>query len=322
MGEFELIRTFFAERARGRPEVVLGIGDDCALLAQRAGFEWAVTTDLLVEGVHFLPDVDPSALGHKALAVNLSDLAACGATPTCFFLSISVPRADSGWLESFADGLFALAERHDCALAGGDTTRSPAGVTVGITAMGQVANGAALRRSGAQVGDDLWVSGSLGAAALGLARRRGQVELVPDDSAAAIQRLERPIPRVELGQRLLGLATSAIDVSDGLIGDLGHILASSAVGAQVRWEAIPLGPGLAGLDDRTRQRYALAGGDDYELLFTAPPWRRSVIETAATAAEVPVTRIGEIVAAPGLRLVDRHGQAMDSPGGAFDHFSP
>lgn len=322
MGEFELIQTYFAQRALRRPEVVLGIGDDCALLAPRAGNEWAVTTDLLVEGIHFLPDVDPFALGHKALAVNLSDLAACGAEPVCFFLSISLPRADPAWLASFSCGLLALAEHYRCALAGGDTTRSLAGITIGITAMGQVATGAAVRRSGAQVGDDLWVSGSLGAATLGLALRRGQIELGPDDASAAIARLERPTPRVQLGRRLMGLATGAIDVSDGLIGDLGHVLASSSVGALVRWEAIPLGPGLEKLDEPTQQRFALVGGDDYELLFSAPPSRRSAVEGVASAADVPVTRIGEIVAAPGLRLIDRHGQAMDSPGRAFDHFSP
>jgi len=322
MGEFELIQRYFARRAAGRAEVVLGIGDDCALLAGQPGHEWAVTTDLLVEGIHFLPDVDPRALGHKSLAVNLSDLAACGAAPVCFFLSIALPRAEPAWLQAFAEGLFALADRFGCRLAGGDTTRSPAGVTVNITALGQVATGAALRRSGARAGDDVWVSGSLGSAALGLALRRGHLQVGPSDAALAIERLERPVPRVELGQRLIGLATSAIDVSDGLVGDLGHVLEASAVGAEIRWQDIPCGEGLADLDEPLRRRFALAGGDDYELLFTAPADRRPLIEAAGEAAGVPLTRIGAISAAPGLRVLDRHGQAMDSGGPAFDHFRP
>ena len=322
MGEFELIQRYFARRTPNRPEVVLGIGDDCALLAGRAGFEWAVTTDLLVEGIHFLPDVDPRSLGHKSLAVNLSDLAACGAAPVCFFLSIAVPRAEPAWLEAFADGLFRLADSFGCQLAGGDTTRSPTGVTINITALGQVAPGAALRRSGAQAGDDVWVSGSLGSAALGLALRRNQIQDGLSEAAVAIERLERPVPRIELGRRLIGLATSAIDVSDGLVGDLGHILAASAVGADIRWEDIPCGVGLAGLDESSRRRFALAGGDDYELLFTAPAARRPEIEAAGAATGVPVTRIGAISAAPGLRVLDRHGEAMDSGGPAFDHFGP
>ncbi|MGH6622347.1 MAG: thiamine-phosphate kinase [Burkholderiaceae bacterium] len=322
MGEFELIQRYFARRAPSRPEVVLGIGDDCALLAGIASLEWAVTTDLLVEGIHFLPDVDPRALGHKSLAVNLSDLAACGATPVCFFLSIALPRAEPAWLEAFADGLFRLADPFGCQLAGGDTTRSTAGVTINITALGRVAAGATLRRSGARAGDDVWVSGSLGSAALGLALRRGELRTEPSEEAVAIERLERPTPRVELGQRLVGLATSAIDVSDGLVGDLGHVLAASAVGADIHWEDVPCGVGLAGLNESTRRRFALAGGDDYELLFTAPAGRRSAIEAAGAAAGVPVTRIGAISAAPGLRVLDRHGEAMDSGGPAFDHFRP
>lgn len=322
MGEFELIQRYFTRRAPGRPEVVLGIGDDCALLAGRAGHEWAVTTDLLVEGIHFLPDVDPRALGHKSLAVNLSDLAACGATPVCFFLSIALPRAEPAWLEPFAQGLHELADRFACQLAGGDTTRSPAGVTVNITALGQVPAGAALRRSGARVGDEIWVSGSLGSAALGLALRRGQLRGGPGEAAAAIERLECPTPRVELGQRLIGVATSAIDLSDGLVGDLGHVLEASGVGAEIRWEDIPCGAGLADLDEPIRRRLALAGGDDYELLFTAPAASRPMIEAAGTALAVPVTRIGAVSAAPGLRVFDRHGEAMDSGGRAFDHFRP
>ena len=224
IGEFELIARYFQRGSGAAPRVELGIGDDCALIDGGPESQWAVTTDMLVEGVHFLADVDPEALGHKALAVNLSDLAACGATPRCFFLALALPAVDEPWLAAFSRGIFSLADRFGCALAGGDTTRSVQGVTISITALGDVPRGSALLRSGALAGDEIWVSGTLGDGALGLACRRGAVEAAADAASQAIARLERPEPRVGLGERLRGIASSAIDVSDGLAGDLGHIL--------------------------------------------------------------------------------------------------
>ena len=218
---------------------------------------WAVSTDTLIEGVHFFPNVDPAALGHKSLAVNLSDLAACGATPRCFFLALALPRVDETWLADFSRGLYALADAHQCVLAGGDTTRSPNAVVITITAMGSVPIGSALLRSGARVGDDIWVSGELGDAALGLAFRRGEIELPPSDAEQVVARLERPTPRVRLGERLVGIASSAIDVSDGLAGDLRHVLRASAVGAVIEWARVPRSPVLQRQPMQMQQRCAL-----------------------------------------------------------------
>src|SRR5512139_741511 len=209
LGEFDLIARYFTRPVPDeRSDIALGVGDDCALLQPAAGEQWAVSTDTLVEGVHFLPAVDPAALGHKALAVNLSDLAACGAEPRCFFLALALPAIDEAWLRSFSAGMFALAEAHACVLAGGDTTRSPHGVVITITVMGAVPQGRALLRSGAHAGDDLWVSGTLGDAAFGLAASQGESSAA-DDAATGIERLERPRPQVTLGLALRGLATSA-----------------------------------------------------------------------------------------------------------------
>jgi thiamine-monophosphate kinase len=316
LGEFALIARHFSAAPAGR--VALAGGDDCALLDGGDGWQWAVTADMLVEGVHFLPDVDPEALGHKALAVNLSDLAACGAAPRACFLALALPRADEAWLGAFSRGLHALAEAHGCVLAGGDTTRSPGGVTIAITALGEVPRGAALLRSGARVGDDLWVSGHLGDGALGLLMRTGHA---PAD-AAALARLERPQPRVALGRALRGVATSAIDVSDGLAGDLGHVLAASGVGARLDWAAVPRSAALAACDEALQRRCVLAGGDDYELVFTAPPTAREAVSRAGAAAGVAVTRIGTITPASGLLLALPDGATMDIAARAFDHFAP
>lgn len=317
-GEFELIERYFARQLpAGSTRVRVGVGDDCALLASETGEEWAVSTDMLVEGVHFLPDVDPAALGHKSLAVNLSDLAACGATARCYLLAIALPRIDEAWLAEFVRGQKLLADSEQCALAGGDTTRSPAGVTITITVMGTVPQGQALLRSGARPGDQVWVSGTLGDAALGLACRRGEVRLTGPDAARVIERLEQPLPRLALGERLRRIATSAIDVSDGLVGDLGHILRRSAVGATIIWPDVPISDVLRSQPEALQRRLALAGGDDYELLFTAPPERRQ--EVLAAAATVGVTCIGTVQPTGGLVVVDAQGRPVDT-GAAFEHF--
>ncbi|HQR21241.1 MAG TPA: thiamine-phosphate kinase [Burkholderiaceae bacterium] len=321
IGEFELIARYF-DRGVAAPRVELGIGDDCALIDGGPGLQWAVTTDMLVEGVHFLAGVDPQALGHKSLAVNLSDLAACGAQPRCFFLAIAVPRVDEAWLGAFTRGLFALADRHGCALAGGDTTRSPLGLTISITAVGEVPRGQALLRSGAVAGDELWVSGTLGDGALGLASRRGELQLAQKASDAAVDRLERPQPRVALGMALRGIATAAIDISDGLAGDLGHILERSRLAATVDWNAVPRSQALRALDVVTQQRFVLAGGDDYELLFTAPPSASAAVRAAGVAAGVDVTRIGVVRAGAGLTVSGPDGREVDIAARAFDHFRP
>jgi thiamine-monophosphate kinase len=322
LGEFELIARYFTRAVpAGRDDIALAVGDDCALLEPVPGEQWAVSTDTLVESVHFLPTVDPAALGHKALAVNLSDLAACGAEPRCFFLALALPQVDEAWLAAFSGGMFALADTHRCVLAGGDTTRSPQGVVITVTVMGSVPRGQALLRSGARLGDDVWVSGTLGDAALGLALRQGGHE-VPADARAAIERLERPQPQVGLGLALRGVATAAIDVSDGLLGDLGHILERSAVGARVEWNRVPRSDALRRQAEAGQRRLALAGGDDYELLFTASAGRRREVERAATRAGVAVTRIGEVTATGRLELVDADGRPMDTAPRAFDHFRP
>jgi thiamine-monophosphate kinase len=320
MGEFDLIARYFTRPARRNP---LGVGDDCALLQPAPGMQLAVSTDLLVEGRHFLSTVDPRALGHKALAVNLSDLAACGAQPLAFTLSLALPRVDEAWLAGFAQGLFALADAHACELVGGDTTGGP--LAINITVFGEVPGGTALLRSGARAGDDLWVSGSLGDARLALEAFRGTVSLPQEVFDAARIRLERPQPRVALGLALRGLATAAIDVSDGLLGDLGHVLERSGVGADVAAACAPrllaaLGHGLV-LPRERIEELVFAGGDDYELAFTAAPGQRSAVEAAAADAQTAVTRIGTITAAPGLRLLDAQGQPRAGRFAGFDHFA-
>lgn len=315
--EFDIIRRYFDRPARG---AVLGVGDDAALVRTGAGTELVVATDMLLEGRHFLPGADPRALGHKALAVNLSDMAAMGATPRWATLAIALPSDDEPWLDAFARGLFALAERFETELIGGDTTRGP--LTLAITILGEAPAGRALRRSGARPGDDVWVSGELGGASLGLAHLRGEVQLAAEDAWPMLQRLNEPEPRVELGKRLLGLANSAIDVSDGFAADLGHILERSGVGASVQYGTLPRPEALGGVRDESLvRRCVLAGGDDYELVFTAAQARRSDIEALAREIGLPLTRVGHIEREPaGLRLLDADGRVLP-PAGGFDHFA-
>lgn len=332
MGEFDLIARYFKRPVQ---HAALGVGDDCALLQPRPGTQLAISSDMLVAGRHFFADVDPCALGHKSLAVNLSDLGACGARPLAFTLALSLPAVDEPWLGAFAQGLFALADAHDCELVGGDTTAGP--LNICITVFGEVpivaGRSQALLRSGAKPADDLYVSGTLGDARLALETLLGTTSLPAPVLAQARQRLERPSPRVTLGLALRGIASAAIDVSDGLLGDLGHILESSVVGATVEADmaaslmAVCAGssraqdPGTFDLPLGQRRTLTLSGGDDYELLFTAPPTLRAAVRAAAFASQTPVTRIGQINAAPGLRLVDGQGQLLPNTYTSFDHFA-
>ncbi|AEB86710.1 thiamine-phosphate kinase [Alicycliphilus denitrificans] len=327
MGEFDLIARYFTRPVRPGGGVALGVGDDCALLAPAPGMQLAVSCDMLVEGRHFFADVDPAHLGHKALAVNLSDLAACGARPLAFTLALALPRVDELWLQAFAGGLLRLADEHGCALVGGDTTAGP--LNICITVFGEVPAGQALLRSGARAGDDIWVSGTLGDARLALEALQGRVQVPAGMLAAARARLETPTPRVALGLQLRGIATSALDVSDGLLGDLGHILRASGVGAEIDVDEVSkliaasaLSTGDRGhFDTELLRQCTLAGGDDYELAFTAPPARREAVARAAAAAATPVARIGRIRAEPGLRLVDAQGRALAGRYASFDHFA-
>ena len=289
------------------------MGDDGALLRPDAGLDLAVTTDMLVEGRHFLSGAEPRALGHKALAVNLSDLAAMGATPRWATLALALPAIEPSWLEAFSAGLFALAERFHVDLVGGDTTRG-ALHTISITAIGEVPPGLALERAGARPGDDVWVSGELGGAALGLARPQ---------IAEAAKRLHLPEPRVELGERLRRLAHSAIDVSDGLAGDLAHILERSHVGATLEYARIPKCAAFEKLNDPELEKSCvLSGGDDYELVFTAPGAHRGELESLARELGLPLTRIGGIHGGDTrLTVLDGNGKPIAHRGG-FDHFAP
>ena len=316
--EFELIRRYFTRPAR---TAALGVGDDCALVKTPTGLVVAVTTDMLVEGTHFFPGADARRLGHKSLAVNLSDLAAMGADPRWFLLALALPDADEAWLAAFAEGMFALADAHAIELVGGDTTRGPR--TICITAIGTLPPGYALRRDTATEGEELWLSGSTGDAALGLAHASGRVALAADAVRHCLARLETPEPRVALGQKLRGLAGAAIDVSDGLLADLGHVVEQSKVGAEVDYEALPRSAALRSCADRAlADECLLAGGDDYELLFTAPAARRAEVEAAGAAAGVAVTRIGRVVGgAPGAKLLGADRKPIDVARRGFDHFS-
>ncbi len=319
LSEFDLIKQFFV---RARPtQAALGIGDDCALLAPTPGCQLAISSDMLVEGRHFFAGADAQLLGHKCLAVNLSDLAAMGARPRAFTLALALPGADPAWLAGFARGLFELADLHDCELIGGDTTKGP--LTICITIFGELAPGHALRRDAARVGDDIWISGTLGDARLALAGYRHECPLDDASLAQAGTRMHAPTPRVALGLALARapLAHAAIDISDGLVGDLGHILTASRVGATLDVDALPAGPALALQAQDLRRRFTAAGGDDYELCFTAPPSARAAIIDAARAATTPVTRVGHIDAQPGLRLIDGTGAPLELALSGFDHFS-
>jgi len=305
MGEFDLIDRFFTSRfAHLAKEVPLGIGDDCALLSGDGAHDLAVSSDTMVEGTHFFADVDPFKLGHKCLAVNLSDLAACGARPKAFTLALTLPSLDEAWLEAFSSGLLALAQQHGCALIGGDTTRGP--LNIGITIFGEVPKGQALKRAGAQVGDDLYVSGTLGDARWALLGLQGRVKMDPETLKATRQRLEMPEPRVALGMALRGVAHAAMDLSDGLVGDLRHLLKASQKGARIDVQRMLkselLSNALRARAPQDALEMVLKGGDDYELLFSAPQAQRAHIELLAKRLALPLTAIGEVTENEGLEL--------------------
>ena len=315
--EFDLIRTYFSHATGNRGDVLLGIGDDCALLNPPAGRCLAISIDTLVEGRHFLPEVDPAALGHKALAVNLSDLAAMGAEPAWVTLAITLPTVDEVWLRAFVDGFAQLAAAHDVQLVGGDTTRGPLSITVQVH--GFVDPALALRRSGGRAGDRLFVSGTVGDAALALQRLRDNAAHGTED-ACLLARLDRPTPRVALGRLLTGRANAAIDVSDGLAADLRHICEASGVGARVDLSRLPVSPAVAAACGRGDWHFALAGGDDYELLFSVGADQVDAVLAACGAAGEPVQEIGSLVDEEGIALVYPDGRVSKEIPDGFDHF--
>ncbi|AXE33231.1 thiamine-phosphate kinase [Chromobacterium phragmitis] len=315
MNEFELISRYFK---RDAPSARLGVGDDAAIVRPTPGCDLHMSVDMLVEGRHFFSDVAPRALGHKTLAVNLSDMAAMGARARWALLSIALPKANEAWVSEFAAGFFALADAHGVELIGGDTTGGP--LTLSVTILGEAPSGQALRRDAAQAGDDIWVSGELGLGALAVRHRLGWLNVNDAELlAAATHKLEYPEPRLALGAAMLPLARAAADVSDGLLADLGHILAASGVAGEIWAEALPSHPLL---EARRMEHIAClaAGGDDYELIFTAPPSRRADIEAAAQACGCRVSRIGRTLAGKGCALLDAEGRAVKLDKEGYDHF--
>ena len=321
MNEFQLIERYF-RRAPRNADVRIGVGDDGAVIAPAPGMEYVVTVDMLVEGRHFAAGTDPQALGHKALAVNLSDLAAMGALPRFVLLAGALPAADPAWLSAFMRGFDALAREYDVELIGGDTTRGPC--TICVTALGELPAGTALTRSGASPGDLVYVSGQIGDAALALAVDAGRTDVDGTRLASLQRRLHEPQPRVALGVALRGVASAALDISDGLTGDLAHILAASRVGATLQLVRVPCGDELrAKLASRERELALgciLAGGDDYELCFTAPPAMRERVDAIALALGLPLTSIGTITVDAAFSVIDEHGRPLPALPRAFDHF--
>jgi len=316
MPEFDLIQRHFV---RATPSALLGIGDDAALLQVGAGNVLAVSSDMLVSGTHFFPDADPFLLGHKTLAVNLSDMAAMGAVPRWATLAISLPEENEIWLERFSKGFFTLAQQFGVELIGGDTTRGP--LNLSVTIMGEIPQDEALLRSGALQGDDIWVSGQLGNAALALAHLNNRVELSDAELSACAPALHQPQPRVALGMALRNIANSAIDVSDGLLADLGHILAASHAGALLDVTALPLSPAMIRLvPDPLVLQCALSGGDDYELCFTAHAGRQEEILALSVKLGLPLSRIGKIVAGSGCIVHDAAGNPINVEPAGYDHF--
>ena len=320
MNEFSIIQRYFEQLSADRDDVLLGIGDDCALLQCPAAHVVAVSIDTLVEGIHFFADVAPETLGHKSLAVGLSDLAAMGAIPAWFTLALTLPEVNEPWLQGFSQGLATLAQQHHIQLVGGDTTRGP--LTISIQVHGFVKADQALRRSGAKCGDMIYVTGSLGDAGAALQLQLNQwdgQQLNDEDKTYLQQRLEQPTPRNNIGQRLVDLASSAIDISDGLVADLGHILDKSHVGARLDLSKLPLSSALAKVSRQDAVQLALHSGDDYELCFTVPPQHFARMEQQFQGQ---CTRIGMITDDEGLFYIDDNDQLIDltEAGTGYDHF--
>ena len=333
LGEFDLIERFFKTgadllRTDADQAITLGIGDDCALIKPPANEEIAVTSDMLVEGRHFFAGTNPELLARKALAVNLSDLAAMGARPLGFTLAIALPAVDEVWLEAFSKGLFAIAKEYSCPLIGGDTTAGP--LTISITALGSAPTGKAMRRSGAQVGDDIWVSGTIGDARLALAALRHEINLSNQDLQEIEHRMHQPTPRMALGVHLRDVASAAIDVSDGLLGDLRHLLKQSNVDAQIELDRLPKSATLQKQEMSTQNQFAACGGDDYELCFTASSSQHEKIQAIGKSLNLPITLIGKILPKEGaevkVSLVNALGEVLSATEAApflnsFDHFA-
>ena len=318
MKEFQLIEQFFKNKGQKRRDVMLGIGDDCALVQPAEGKVIAISCDTLVEGVHFFADMPAHALGYKSLAVNLSDLAAMGAEPAWMTLALSLPEVNQQWLADFSSGLFEAAEYYGVALVGGDTTRGPR--CINVTINGQVPKGKALKRSGAKIGDWVFVTGSLGDSALGLDMLRNKQVIKPEHKEYLLNRHYYPTPRVLAGQALRGLASSAIDLSDGLVSDLSHILKASNVGAVIDANAIPLSSSLTeSVGAEQALAYALTGGEDYELLFTVPEAQRGAIDTALLHAGVKFVKIGQICSGNKIKFT-LDGQPFTPEFKGFEHF--
>jgi len=333
LGEFDLIERFFKTgadslRTTADSAITLGIGDDCALVKPPANEELAITSDMLVEGRHFFAGADPGLLGRKALTVNLSDLAAMGARPLGFTLAIALPTVDTIWLEAFSKGLFAIAKDYSCPLIGGDTTAGP--LTISITAFGSSPTGKAIRRSGAKAGDDIWVSGIVGDARLALAALRHEIHLSANDLQQISDRMHEPSPRIELGMHLREIASAALDVSDGLIGDLRHILKQSQVDAEIQLSQLPKSATLQKQDIAIQNQFAACGGDDYELCFTAPSSERNTIQVIGQSLNLPLTLIGKILpkkeVGVKVHLLNASGIELSNTEAApllnsFDHFA-
>ncbi|MEW5756673.1 MAG: thiamine-phosphate kinase [Pseudomonadota bacterium] len=316
--EFSLIASYFSRLGAARDDVRLGVGDDAAIVTVAAGYELAIAVDTMVSGVHFFPDTDPYLIGYKLLAVNLSDMAAMGAEPNWMTLALTVPQADEHWLEDFSKGLADLALAHGVQLIGGDTTRGP--LTLSLQIHGLVPQGTALMRKGAQPGDLIFVTGTLGDAGLGLKIAQGALTVSGAERDYLLGRLHRPTPRVELGMALRAVATSAIDVSDGLLADLGHILEASGVGAQIQLEQLPLSNAYRNAQPEVDYSAALGGGDDYELCFTAPAQQQQNIIERAQKTNTPITCIGTITPAPGI-ICRLHGNTYQPKLNGYDHFA-
>ena len=311
--EFEIIERYFKKKMK---QTALGVGDDAAMIHVRNNYQLAISSDMLIENIHFLKNTNPSHLGWKSLAVNLSDIAAMGATPKWATLSISLPKINHAWLKKFSKGFFKCADKFGIDLIGGDTTRGP--LSISITIMGESKKNEALLRSGAKINDDIWVTGQLGLASMGLANLQGQLKLPPRIKMKCIRALEIPTPKTFLGSYLSRYANSCIDISDGLIQDLRHILKASKVGASLLLNDIPCEKFI---HTSKQYQFVLNGGDDYELLFTAPKKNRTFIKKIAKKTNTPVTMIGNITKKKALNILSEQGKSIKFNPKGFDHFA-